>query len=175
MLKYRQNQFIEKLPLVCEKLGKEWRGHDTRAFRQYWAEKAENPVWGVHFALNLVLFKVGVDHGEVGFDQEFYDVGVFWKAGEAYLEDVSTFTLLNEINKQPKSERITTMNQQLPNQKVHTLHIVSLFIITRESPQHFPELPVPSIPRLKKLILRKSSAQISVNLKFAFLFWSFLL
>ena len=89
-----------------------------------------------------------------------------WKTN---LIDISKLTLFNEFHKQPKSKSIRTVHQQLPNQEVHALNIVSLVIIASKGPQHLSQFPVATISYLEKLIFWKSAIEIPVNLQSRFL------
>lgn len=63
------------------------------------------------------------------------------------------------------------MHQELPHEKVHSLYIVRLIIITAKGPQHLSEFFVPFVPTFEVSIFGKSTAQVSVNLLSGLLFW----
>jgi hypothetical protein len=63
-------------------------------------------------------------------NEHVYDVGMLMQAWEADLEDVPEFTLFNKFDEEPKSQSVGAMHKKLPHQKIHTLDIICLIVIT---------------------------------------------
>ena len=57
------------------------------------------------------------------------------------------------------------MQQQLSDQKVHSLDIVGLIVVTGKGSQDIAELLVARLSWIEKLVLRKCPAEVPVNLQ----------
>jgi len=81
-----------------------------------------------------MLLKVIVDFRKMLLDEKTYDIGVFIKSWQIFLENVSEFTLFNKFNKKPESQACIAVHKQLPNNEIHSLNIIDLSVVTCESP-----------------------------------------
>ena len=59
---------------------------------------------------------------------------MFIQPREPYLVNISQLVFFDQLNEQPEREGIRAMHKQLTNQKVHTLHVISLVVVASECP-----------------------------------------
>jgi len=58
---------------------------------------------------------------------------VFEKPGELWLIDISHLTVFDERNEKPECKSFRTMEQELSYDEIHSLDIVNLSFVVRES------------------------------------------
>ena len=68
---------------------------------------------------------------------------------QALLEDILEPVLVNQVNEKVEGNDMVAVQEELPNDEVHSLHVVDLVILAGESPENFTELLVPSLTNME--------------------------
>lgn len=97
--------------------------------------------------------------------KHFDYVTVFMQTRQSNLIYVSKFAFFNQFNEEPKRQGVRAVHQELPDQKVHALHIIGLGVVAGECTQNFTKFAVSSRPNFEIVILWKRPIQISINLQ----------
>lgn len=158
-----QHELVEENPSLCEEIRIEFAhlidGNHAR-------EKTKNPLRCIHLCFYIILPEVVIDIGQVYRNESFDDLTMFIEPRHFRSENISQQAVFDQCHKQPKSHRLTTVNQQRTTNKVHSLHIVNLPLIIRECLKYSPQFNNPLLISLVERMSGESSAQVPLDLGF---------